>query len=150
LETFCKRKNKEKDTMESSNTISLIVPCGMNCNICIAYLRGKNKCPGCRGSDINKPVTRVKCKIKNCIIFQQGKSEFYFECDTFPCKNLVHLDNRYRARYDMSMIENLENIKKFGIRRFIRYEKTRWTCSECGGTICVHKGYCYGCGKKKK
>ncbi len=50
----------------------------------------------------------------------------------------------------MSMIENLENIKEFGIRKFVRSEKVRWSCPECGGTICVHKGYCFGCGKKRK
>jgi hypothetical protein len=48
------------------------------------------------------------------------------------------------------MIENLENIKELGIRKFVRNEKVRWSCSECGGTICVHKGYCYSCGKKRK
>ena len=34
----------------------LIAPCGMNCNICMAYLREKNKCPGCREIDINKSI----------------------------------------------------------------------------------------------
>ncbi len=47
------------------------------------------------------------------------------------------------------MIENLENIKKFGIREFVKNEKIRWACSQCGGTICVHRGYCYNCGKQK-
>lgn len=47
----------------------------------------------------------------------------------------------------MSMIENLEYIKNFGIEKFLENEDVRWTCSECGGTICVHKGYCYSCGK---
>ncbi len=37
--------------MESQNNFSIIAPCGMNCSICMAYLRGKNKCPGCRGID---------------------------------------------------------------------------------------------------
>jgi hypothetical protein len=27
---------------------ALIAPCGMNCGVCMAYLREKNKCPGCR------------------------------------------------------------------------------------------------------
>jgi hypothetical protein len=62
---------------------------------------------------------------------------------------MKHLDKRYRTNYNMSMIENLENIKEFGIRTFLRAEKKKWTCSECGGTICVHKGFCYSCGKKK-
>jgi hypothetical protein len=46
------------------------------------------------------------------------------------------------------MIENLENIKKCGIGEFLRNEQIRWTCTECGGTICVHKGCCYDCGRK--
>ena len=52
---------------KSSIKNSLIAPCGMNCGICRAYLREKNKCPGCRGSDENKLSSRVNCKIKNCI-----------------------------------------------------------------------------------
>ncbi len=120
----------------------------MNCGICMAYLREKNKCLGCRGVDTNKPVTRVRCKIKNCEVFKKEKSKFCFECRIFPCENLERLDNRYRTKYHMSMIENLENIKNFGINKFLKNEDVRWTCSECGGTICVHKGYCYSCGKE--
>jgi hypothetical protein len=131
------------------NKFSLVAPCGMNCGICTAYVRDKNKCPGCRGTDANKPVTRVRCKIKNCKIFRNGRAKFCFECGIFPCDNLKHLDTRYRTKYDMSMIENLENIKSIGIKKFIKSEEVRWTCSQCGGTICVHKGYCIDCGKKK-
>ena len=69
--------------MESLNKFSLIAPCGMNCGICMAYLRNKNKCSGCRGVDTNKPITRTKCKIKNCLIFQKDKAKFYFECEKF-------------------------------------------------------------------
>jgi hypothetical protein len=129
--------------------LSLIAPCGMNCGICYAYLREKDKCPGCRLFNAKEPVSIARCKIKNCEIIQKGKVKYCFECDNFPCKNLKHLDKRYRTKYNMSEIENLEYIKKNGIRKFISNEKTRWACSKCGGTICVHKGYCYSCGKKK-
>jgi hypothetical protein len=132
-----------------STKSSLIAPCGGNCGICIAYLRGKNKCPGCRVFDKNEPVSIARCKIKNCVTFKRSRSKFCFECAEFPCKNLKHLDKRYRTKYNMSMIENLENIKKFGIREFVKNEKIRWACSQCGGTICVHRGYCYNCGKQK-
>jgi hypothetical protein len=135
--------------MKPLTNASLIAPCGMNCGICMAYLRKANKCSGCRGTDINKPVTRERCKIKTCEVFQNGKAKYCFQCRDFPCKNLKHLDKRYRTKYNMSMIENLENIKKLGIRKFIRNEKARWACSDCGGTICVHKGYCFDCGSKK-
>ncbi len=135
--------------MASLNKSSLIAPCGMNCGICMAYLREKNKCPGCRGTDIKKPITRIKCRIKNCETFHEAKSKFCFQCERFPCDNLKHLDKRYRTKYNMSMIENLENIKNSGIRKFLSDEKIRWACSQCGGTICVHKGHCYSCGKKR-
>jgi len=142
------RNTIERIIMPSLNKISLIAPCGMNCAICTAYLREKNKCPGCRAADIDKPVTRVVCKIKTCELLPKAKSGFCFQCDKFPCERLKHLDKRYRTNYAMSMIENLENIRRLGIRRFLVNEKTRWACPECGGTICVHKRYCYSCRKK--
>jgi hypothetical protein len=133
--------------MESLNKYSLIAPCGMNCGICMAYLRDKNKCSGCRGVNTYKPITRVRCKIKNCEFFQKDGAKFCFECGKFPCDNLKHLDKRYRTKYDMSMIENLEYIREYGIRKFVKKENARWTCSRCAGTICVHKGCCIDCGK---
>ena len=138
-----------KMMMQSASRISLIAPCGMNCSICMAYLRGKNTCAGCRGVNTYKPVTRVRCKIKNCRIFRSDKAKYCFECGNFPCEVLNHLDTRYRTKYHMSMIENLEQIKNYGIRKFIKDEVKRWTCTKCNGTICVHKGYCMKCGEKR-
>lgn len=123
----------------------LIAPCGMNCGICKAYLREKNKCPGCRGNDTHKPITRIHCKIKTCIFFQNNEIEFCFACEDFPCEKLKHLDKRYRNKYNMSMIENLENIKKSGISKFIKNETDKWKCPVCNGTICVHNRKCYTC-----
>jgi hypothetical protein len=133
--------------MNISDNICLIAPCGMNCAICMNYLRERNKCPGCRGPDTNKRVTRIRCKIKICEVFNDTDIKFCFECTYYPCEKLEHLDNRYKTKYYMSMIENLEYIKNSGINNFLDNEKIRWTCNECGGTICVHKGRCYSCGK---
>ena len=127
---------------------ALIAPCGMNCRLCSAYTRDKKPCPGCRGDNSIKPKTRVTCRIKNCEKIRQGKIWFCFSCDAFPCDRLNHLDERYRTKYGMSMIDNLMHIKKFGVRHFIRNEKKRWTCSECGQLICVHEPLCLFCGRK--
>ena len=128
---------------------SLIAPCGMNCGVCIAYLREKRKCPGCRGSNENK-FSRVHCRIKNCNELTKHNKRFCFTCEKFPCARLKQLDKRYRTRYAMSMLENLENIKRLGVRAFVKDEEVRWACSQCGGTICVHRGYCFDCGEQKK
>jgi len=38
------------------------------------------------------------------------------------------------------MIENLESIKKNGIKRFLANEEVRWRCPRCGGVICCPNG----------
>jgi len=139
---------KRVDTMLMDE--ELIAPCGMNCSLCIAYLfeqKDLNKygfhrkyCPGCipRG--------------KNCIhmadaceLLGKGLVRFCFECETYPCKRLKTLDKRYRTKYHMSMIENLNLIRDEGMEVFLKSQETKWRCSTCGGTICCHNGLCLDC-----
>ena len=117
----------------------LIAPCGMNCSLCMAYLRDKNRCPGCRNiGNENEPKTRTQCIIKNCDQLKKNNRKFCSDkCEKFPCKRLKNLDKRYKNKYDMSMIENLESIKKLGIRKFIEKEKKRWI--KGGKIFCVHR-----------
>lgn len=144
---------KQADGRKSMATlklnISLIAPCGMNCGICLGYLREKNKCMGCRKMDAYESSYGRKCIIRSCQILKTHKMKFCSDkCETYPCRRLKNLDKRYRTKYGMSMIENLEHIKQLGIREFMRNEKQRWTCSECGAAICVHRASCLGCGTK--
>jgi hypothetical protein len=132
-----------------SITLRLIAPCGMDCALCIAHLREKNRCPGCNDRrDDQKPPHCVACAIKNCKV-PGRKWKFCFACSLFPCDRLRHLDRRYRTKYGMSMVENLESIRKFGIRKFVAREKTRWACPECGGILCVHRNECLRCGRRR-
>jgi len=64
----------------------------MNCGICLANLRDKNQCFGCRSNFV-------------------------------------------------------DGILKFGLDEFLLIEQLKWTCIKCGGTICVHEGYCSECQK---
>ena len=131
----------------TSITSKLIAPCGMNCGICMAYLREKNHCPGCRFFNSKEPVSIARCIIKNCETIKETK--FCFRCEKYPCTRLKNLDKRYRTKYGMSMLENLENIKELGIREFVNNEKVRWTCPKCGGTINVHRWKCFDCGAER-
>jgi hypothetical protein len=124
---------------------TLIAPCGMNCHLCRAYVRNKNACLGCRGGDSNKSKSCITCQIKNCEKKVSGSFKYCFECGSFPCARLDRLDNRYRTKYGMSMIENLTVVRSLGIRRFIENEKKRWACPECGRLLCVHKSECIYC-----
>jgi hypothetical protein len=126
----------------------LIAPCGMNCRLCYAYSREKNVCPGCHGEDSLKSKSCAMCRIKKCVTAQTKKLAYCFECTNYPCASLNHLDRRYTTKYGMSMIENLEIIKRSGLKIFIRREKAKWACSKCGEIICVHKENCISCGRK--
>lgn len=134
-----------KLSMNNSKSILLIAPCGMNCTLCYAYQRNKSHCPGCRIDDEQKPFSCISCRIKNCENFNDEDKRFCYECKSFPCKRLKNLDKRYRTKYNMSMIDNLEFIKKNGLKKFTVNEKKIWACSNCGGYICVHKNGCLKC-----
>jgi hypothetical protein len=124
-----------------SADVKKMAPCGMNCSVCMAFQREKNKCSGCYHADC-----RCKnCKIKSCDLLAGTESGFCYECTKYPCIRLKHLDKRYRTKYHMSMIENLDSIRKLGLAGFLQIEDQRWLCSQCGGQICVHRGYCIKC-----
>lgn len=125
----------------------LIAPCGMNCGICMAYLRDKNKCPGCRRISKENNENRVRCIIRNCEHLKKTKSGFCYECERFPCARMKQLDKRYRTRYNMSMLENLEFISKNGMDKFLEAQRKKYRCPRCGGVICVHNKKCYSCEK---
>jgi len=126
---------------------NLIAPCGMNCGLCSAHFRDKNRCPGCNGDDSGKPNYCVQCPIKLCAQSAGSKSSFCHTCEKYPCPRLRRLDKRYRSKYGMSMVENLDNIRLNGLDAFLQSQRERWTCPDCGGVICVHKDYCLFCGR---
>jgi len=135
-------------------TEELIAPCGMNCAICSGYLAYhhdvKSKgikmpyCIGCRPRD--KKCAFLK---KRCEPLMSNKVKYCYECSSFPCEGLKHLDNRYRTYFKMSMIENLEYIKNIGIKPFLEEQEEKWKCPKCGGVICCHNGLCYKCNLDK-
>jgi hypothetical protein len=130
-----------------SDETRLIAPCGLNCGICHAYLREKNSCPGCYSVDENRWVSIARCIIRKCETIKLNESGFCYECEKYPCKRMKQLDKRYSSRYGVSNLKNLEYIRENGLPAFNEKEKVQWSCPQCGGTICVHKGYCLTCGK---
>ncbi len=105
----------------------------MNCGICKAYLREKNPCYGCNDVEQDNPKTIAHCYLRIC---GKHKSCFCYRCREFPCDRLKHLDKRYRTKYGMSEIENLEYIRENGIRKFVQKERKKWISKK--GVFCVH------------
>lgn len=125
----------------------LIAPCGMNCAICVGFFgytmtdkKRKMKCTGCKPS--NKSCAHLK---KYCEKLLKNKIEYCYECNDFPCKYLKKLDDKYITRFNMSMIENLKQIKKEGMDKFLKMQKEKYKCPNCKNLICVHTNKCYNC-----
>jgi hypothetical protein len=128
----------------------LIAPCGMNCNICMGYLREKNHCHGCLVED---PYTRSyhrKCIIRDCEHIKSSASGYCYDCPMFPCRRMKQLDKRYATKYNMSMLENLAIIKNEGVEALLAREAEKWRCPECGGVVSCHNGRCYTCKPDKR
>ncbi|MCW4044943.1 MAG: DUF3795 domain-containing protein [Candidatus Bathyarchaeota archaeon] len=132
----------------------LIAPCGMNCALCASYLALKNDvknkgvhmpyCAGCRPR--NKNCAFLK---KHCSKLRNAEVTFCYECSSFPFDRLKTIDNRYKARYRMSMIDNLNFIKQQGMLKFLAEQEKSWSCPNCGKTVCCHNGVCFNCSLDK-
>jgi hypothetical protein len=128
----------------------LIAPCGMNCSLCRSYQAMNNDlkkkgfnykyCPGCIPRGENCLHMGDQCER-----LAKGRVRFCFECQSFPCKRLKALDKRYRTKYHMSMIENLNFIQENGLEFFLEKEAVVWQCPDCDHLICCHNGLCLNC-----
>lgn len=120
-------------------------PCGMDCWVCYAHLKKKRPCLGCRGQDDAKPEHCRKCEIKTCAL-EQGL-DFCFSCSTFPCTKINRLDKSYRQRYQTSLIDGAMRLKTVGAEQYLREEREKWLCADCGGAVSLHGRTCSECGK---
>ena len=127
----------------------MIAPCGMNCSLCARNLALKNNikdkgvdiiyCFGCRKKE-------NKCSFqKKCPLLSKDKINYCFECNNFPCENLIRLDKRYQTHYKMSMIDNLKFIRNNSIEKFLESEQKKWRCNKCPELISCHNGLCFKC-----
>jgi len=137
---MCKRISEE-----------LIAPCGINCGVCRYYLtkaKGlyKSKKSGCIGC-----VPRNEgCTYQGgCGPLIKGIVRFCYVCSDFPCKQLEKLNKRYSTKYHTNLIDNLLNIQKYGINKWLEEEEETWKCNECGGTVSIHTHSCFDCGAKQ-
>ena len=122
-----------------------LAPCGVICDICLAYQREKNKCVGCLNTG-NKPYHCTVCSKKACPEKNGNEEMLCYECAKFPCKRIKDLDKRYVLKYSESPIQNLYKIKEIGLTQFIELEKEKWKCTKCGQLLCVHRETCLNCG----
>jgi len=121
-------------------------PCGINCSLCSAFTRKKNRCPGCGSTAVQSPLTHCRtCRIRFCPEKKAG-TDFCGTCSSYPCRRLKQLYKRYAAKYGVDIYENLRLILAGGMSRLICDEEKKWRCGMCGAVLCMHRNSCPVCG----
>ncbi len=124
----------------------LIAPCGMYCGLCtylyqIPRQRGQfNYCAGCRPR--GKGCAWLK---KRCELLRDHAVQYCFECPSYPCRQLEHLAGRYRMRYGLDFLANLELIRDQSEDVLLDVLKDRFACERCGGLMSIHSGKYFAC-----
>lgn len=127
---------------------NLMAPCGVNCGVCMAYLRKRKPCVGCRVEG-EKMKHCTSCRMKHCPRLIESGTTYCYECKNFPCLLVKRLDKRYRTNYGVSLINNLERVREVGVIRFLEEEQEKWKCKECGGVLSIHLKQCMFCNRER-
>jgi len=113
----------------------------------LAYLnhipreRGKfTYCAGCRPRD--KSCSWLK---KRCELLRNQAIQYCFECPSYPCTPLKHLAERYRTKYGLDFLANLELIRDQNEDVLLDALEDLHACERCGGLRSVHSGKCFAC-----
>ena len=103
--------------------------CGLDCGLCPRfYTVGHSRCPGCAGPNFfNK---HPSCSFITCCV-KKKNLEVCAECSDFPCSKFKS-DEEYQQLQGSSsyppnkkVMPNLNFIKKHGIEKFIKQQRSR-------------------------
>lgn len=127
-----------------------LAPCGVYCGACPSF---NITCFGCASDDKNqKRSSKWGCKIRSCCYTEKGLN-YCIDCDQFPCNifsskllGTHKKDPRFNYRFEIPLL--LSKLKIMSSKNFIRFQKERWKCNSCGGTIRFYHYRCDKCGKE--
>ena len=122
-----------------------IAPCGMNCTLCRSYQRKTRNCLGCRSGDQHKTASCIHCSMKTCEFLAQSPTSLCCDCQQYPCKKLSMHDRRLKARYQISVLDNLNAIQSQGMEHFLSEQTTAWVCPTCNQLLSMHRKVCIHC-----
>jgi hypothetical protein len=136
------------------NDNDLVGTCGLYCGACKFYLshkKGIAEQKGHKRGCIGCQARKTKCGMikKTCSDLRKNQITYCYECKgTIPCQRLERMENSYVKNYNLSLIKNLERMKKIGVKKWLEEQVEFYKCPECGGEICLHDRECYDCGYK--
>ncbi len=145
--------------MKTTEKLNPVAPCGLHCGICTMYRAYHDQnldlwedtprnfrrqlglfrrelglgekidfkdiaCEGCRSSTLFSYC--AECSIRKCVLEEKGL-EWCYQCESFPCQMLRDFQSYWR----MPIVENLREIQKIGLDRWLEQEEEKWSCPKC-------------------
>jgi len=115
--------------MEQTKIYPTIGVCGLDCGLCPRYYTvGTSRCPGCAGPDFSNK--HPSCSFITCCV-KKKNLEVCAECSEFPCSKFKSEEEYQQLKQSSSyppykkIISNLNFIKEYGIKKFIKQQKKR-------------------------
>jgi hypothetical protein len=115
--------------MEQTKIYPTIGVCGLDCGLCPRYYTvGTSRCPGCAGPDFSNK--HPSCSFITCCV-KKKNLEVCAECSEFPCSKFKSEEEYQKLKQSSSyppykkIISNLNFIKEYGIKKFIKQQKKR-------------------------
>jgi hypothetical protein len=98
------------------------------------------KCLGCKSD--KTAGWCAKCNIKTCAV-EKG-IDSCGECDSFPCEKLTAFQNNGKD-YRLLAEKNCHTVKEKGRKEWLKEQRKRWTCPECGALFSWNDEACPKC-----
>lgn len=115
--------------MEQMKIYPTIGVCGLDCGLCPRYYTvGTSRCPGCASPDFSNK--HPSCSFITCCV-KKKNLEVCAECSEFPCSKFKSEEEYQQLKQSSSyppykkIISNLNFIKEYGIKKFIKQQKKR-------------------------
>ena len=168
-------KNSEDNTEDvnnlqenNTNKEHLVAVCGTYCGACFAYIarngedeqvksklqKGLSSGPrklsmenfGCDGCLSNGKIAAhcQSCVMRKCAEEKQGVTRCS-DCTDFPCSLITDFNNDGRLHH-AELLDNLRQIRKMGVNKWVKYEEERWRCPQCGLPVSWYDSECARCG----
>lgn len=134
-----------------NNELDILAPCGVYCGACPSYGRS---CKGCASEDKNQSRrSKWGCKIRICC-YEKKELRYCINCEEYPCK-IIHNkllsthrnDPRFNYRHELPEI--FKKMKTMGVEGFLNFQKDKWKCDSCDGTVQFYVYKCNCCGKEQ-
>jgi hypothetical protein len=136
--------------MYLENIPNELAPCGVFCG---AYPSFNKTCLGCPSENTTqKRTSKWGCKIRTCC-YEEKQINCCGHCSQFPCdtinKKLINShagETAFKYRHEIS--ENITKFRELGVKEYLQYQKERWSCPSCGGTVTFYHYKCSQYGKE--